>query len=90
MDSGIDFSTSFLCSLSCFISFNNSSAVIVVGHDVLFKFMKKFINCFGFLSCQMRSCWSWSQTLDQCLNRCFIIRIGELGSLLHESSYEVL
>jgi hypothetical protein len=27
--------------------------MIVIGHDVLFKCMEKFINCFGFLSCQM-------------------------------------
>jgi hypothetical protein len=79
----------FSVTLSCFISFSDSSSVIVVRHDVLFKFMKKFINCLGFLSCQVRSCWSWSQTLDQCLNHCFIIRFGDLGSLLHESSYEV-
>jgi hypothetical protein len=39
--------------LSCFIPFSDSSSVIVVRHDVLFKLMKKFINCFGFLSCQM-------------------------------------
>jgi hypothetical protein len=75
--------------LSCFMSFSDSSAVIHVRHGVFFKFMKKFINCFGFLSCQMRSCWYWSQTLDQCLNRCFIVRFRDLGSLLHESSYEV-
>jgi hypothetical protein len=37
----------------------------------------------------MRSCWSWSQTLDQCLNHCFVIRFGDQGSLLHEF-YEVL
>jgi hypothetical protein len=75
--------------LSCFISFSDSSAVIVIGHDILFNFMKKFISCFEFLSCQMRSCWFSSQTLDQCLNRRFIIRFGDLGSLLYESSYEV-
>jgi hypothetical protein len=51
--------------------------------------MKKFINCFGFLSRQMRSYWSWSQTLDHCLNCCFIIRFGNLGSLLDEPSYKV-
>jgi hypothetical protein len=39
--------------LSCFISFHNPSTVIFIRHDVLFKFMKKFIDCFGFLSCQM-------------------------------------
>jgi hypothetical protein len=79
----------FSVSLSCFISFSNSSAVIIIGHDVLFKFMEKFINCFGFLSWQMWSCWSWSQTLDQCVDRSFIIRFRNLGSLLNESSYEV-
>jgi hypothetical protein len=63
--------------------------MIVIGHDVLFKCMEKFINCFGFLSCQMWSCWSWSQILDQCIDRGFIIRFGNLGSLLHESSYKV-
>jgi hypothetical protein len=78
----------FSVALSCFISFGNSSTVIFVRHDVLFKFVKVFINCLGFLSCQMRSCWSWSQTLDQCLNCCFIIRFGNLGSLLHEPSCE--
>jgi hypothetical protein len=56
--------------LSCFISFGNPSPVIFIRHDVFFKFMKNFIDCFGFLSCQMRSCRSWSQTLDQCLYYC--------------------
>jgi hypothetical protein len=80
----------FSIALSCFISFGNPSAVIFIRHDVFFKFMKKFINCFGFLSCQMRSCQSWSQTLDQRLYCCFIIRFGNLGSLLHEPYYKVL
>jgi hypothetical protein len=75
----------FSVALSFFISFGNPSVVIFIRHDVFFKFM----NCFGFLSCQMRSCWSWSQTLDQRLYCCFIIRFGNLGSLLHESSYIV-
>jgi hypothetical protein len=57
--------------LSCFVSFSYSSAVIVIGQDVLFKLMEKFIDCLGFLSCQVWSCWSWSQTLDQCFDRCF-------------------
>jgi hypothetical protein len=39
--------------LSCFISFSYSSVMIVIRQDVLFKFMKKFINCLGFLSCQV-------------------------------------
>jgi hypothetical protein len=43
----------FSIALSCFVSFSYSSAMIVIGQDVLFKFMKKFINCLGFLSCQM-------------------------------------
>jgi hypothetical protein len=43
----------FSISLSCFVSFSYSSAVIVIGQDLLFKFMEKFINCLGFLSCQM-------------------------------------
>jgi hypothetical protein len=38
----------FSVALSCFILFSDSSAVIFVKHDVFFKFMKKFINCFGF------------------------------------------
>jgi hypothetical protein len=37
----------------------------------------------------VQSCCSWSQTLDQCLNHCFVIRLRNLGSLLHESSHEV-
>jgi hypothetical protein len=64
--------------------------VIFIRHDVFFKFMKKFINCFDFLSCQMRSCRSWSQTLDQRLYCCFIIHFRDLGSLLHEPSYKVV
>jgi hypothetical protein len=79
----------FSVALSCFISFSNSSPMIIVGHDVFFKFTKKFINCFGFLSCEMRSCRSWSRTLDQCLNCCFIIRFGNMQPLLHESSYVI-
>jgi hypothetical protein len=63
--------------------------VIFIRHDVFFEFMKKFINCFGFLSWHMRSYWSWSQTLDQCLDCCFIIRFGNLWSLLHEPSHKV-
>jgi hypothetical protein len=43
----------FSIALSCFVSFSYSSAIIVIGQDVLFRFMKKFINCLGFLSCQM-------------------------------------
>jgi hypothetical protein len=39
--------------LSCFVSFNNSSAMIIIGLDVFFKFMEEFINCLGFLSCQV-------------------------------------
>jgi hypothetical protein len=32
--------------------------MIVIRQNILFKFMKKFINCLGFLSCQVWSCWS--------------------------------
>jgi hypothetical protein len=66
----------FCISLSCIISFGSPSAVFFSRHDVFFKFMKKFIDCFGFLSCQMRSCLSWGQTLDQRLYCCFIICFG--------------
>jgi hypothetical protein len=77
----------FSVALSRFISFNHFSAMIIIRQDIFFKFMKKFINCLWLFSCQMRSCWSWSQTLDQCLDRCFVIRLRNLGSLLHESSH---
>jgi hypothetical protein len=63
--------------------------MVIIGQDVFFKFMKKFFKCLGFLSHQMRSCSSWSQTFDQCLDRCFVIGFRGLGSLLHESSHEV-
>jgi hypothetical protein len=43
----------FSVALSCFISFSYSSAMFVITQDVLFKFMKKFLNCLGFLSCQV-------------------------------------
>jgi hypothetical protein len=43
----------FSTALSCFVSFSYSSAMIVIIQNVLFKFMKKFINCLGFLSCQV-------------------------------------
>jgi hypothetical protein len=43
----------FSIALSYFISFGNPSAVIFIRHDVFFKYKKKFINCFRFLSCQM-------------------------------------
>jgi hypothetical protein len=79
----------FSISLSCFVSYGHSPTMIIIRQDVLFKFMEKFIDCLGFLSCQVWSCWSWSQTLDQCFDRCFVICFGNLGSLLHESSYEV-
>jgi hypothetical protein len=75
--------------LSGFISFSHSSAMIIIGQDVFFEFMKKFINCLWLLSCQVRSCWSWSQALDQCFDRCFVIRLRNLVSLLHEPSHEV-
>jgi hypothetical protein len=79
----------FSVALTRFISFSHSSAMIIIRQDVFFKFMKKFINCLWFLSRQVRSCWSWSQTLDQCLNCCFVIRLENLGSLLHESFHDV-
>jgi hypothetical protein len=63
--------------------------MIIIGQDVFFQFMKKFINRLGFLSRQMRSHWFWSQTFDQFLDRCFVIGFWDLGSLLHESSHEV-
>jgi hypothetical protein len=44
--------------------FSHSFAMIIIRQDVLFQFMKKFFNHLGFLSRQMRSCWSWSQTFD--------------------------
>jgi hypothetical protein len=79
----------FSVALSHFISFSHSFVMIIVRQDIFFKFMKKFINCLWFLSRQVQSCWSWSQTLDQCLNRCFVVRLRNLGSLLHDSSDEV-
>jgi hypothetical protein len=49
----------FSVALFFFISFDNSSAVIFIRHDVFFKFMKKFINCLGFFRVRcVRSCWS--------------------------------
>jgi hypothetical protein len=42
----------FSIALSCFVSFSYSSAMIVIGQDVLLKFMKKFINCLGFFRVQ--------------------------------------
>jgi hypothetical protein len=45
-------------SLSGFILFDHSSAMIIIRQDVFFEFMKKFINCLWLLSCQMQSCWS--------------------------------
>jgi hypothetical protein len=50
----------FSIALSCFISPGHSFAVIVIGQDVFFQFMKKFFNRLGFLLRQMGSCWSWS------------------------------
>jgi hypothetical protein len=50
---------------------------------------KKLINAFWFSSGQMWGCWSLSQTLNQCLNCCFIIYFGDLGTLLHEPSCKV-
>jgi hypothetical protein len=54
----------FFVALPGFISFSYSFAMIIIRQDVFFQFMKKFLNRLGFLSRQMRSCWSWSQTFD--------------------------
>jgi hypothetical protein len=54
----------FSVALSCFISFGHSFVMIIIGQDVLFQLMKKFLNRLRFLSRQMRSYWSWSQTFD--------------------------
>jgi hypothetical protein len=54
----------FSVALSGFISFSYSFAMIIIRQDVLFQFAKKFFNRLGFLSRQMLSWWSWSQTLD--------------------------
>jgi hypothetical protein len=40
----------FSVSLSCFISFGHSFAMIIIRQDVLFQFMKKFFNYVRFLS----------------------------------------
>jgi hypothetical protein len=86
---GLCSTSHFSVALSCFISFGHSFAMIIIRQDVLFQFMKKFFNCLRFLLRQMRSCWSGSQTFDQCLDRCFVIGFWNLGSLLHECSHEV-
>jgi hypothetical protein len=39
----------FSIALSCFISLRNAFVMIVIGQDVLLKFMKNFINYLGFL-----------------------------------------
>jgi hypothetical protein len=54
----------FSVAMPSFISFGHSFAMIIIRQDVLFQFVKKFFNRLGFLSRQMRSCWSWSQTFD--------------------------
>jgi hypothetical protein len=48
--------------------------VIFIKHDVFFKFMKKFINCFGFLSCQMRS-----KTGQQRFSACIVVLSSASG-----------
>jgi hypothetical protein len=79
----------FSVALPGFISFSHSFAMIIIRQDVFFQFMKKFFNRLGYLSRQMRSCWSWSQTFDQRIDHCFFISFWDLGSLLHESSNKV-
>jgi hypothetical protein len=54
----------FFVALPSFILFSHFFAMIIIGQDVLFQFMKKFFNRLGFLSRQMQSCWSWSQIFD--------------------------
>jgi hypothetical protein len=70
--------SNFSIALPCLISLGHSSAMIIIGQDVFFQFMKKFFNC-----------WSWSQTFNQWFDRRFVIGLWDLGSLLHESSHEV-
>jgi hypothetical protein len=48
----------FSIALSRFILLSHSSAMIIIRQDVLFKFIKKFINCLWLFSCQVRSGWS--------------------------------
>jgi hypothetical protein len=43
----------FSIALTFFISLSYSSAMIIIRQDVLFMFMEKFIDCLGFLSCQV-------------------------------------
>jgi hypothetical protein len=38
----------FSVALLSFITFSHSFAVIIIGQDVLFQFVKKFFNCLGF------------------------------------------
>jgi hypothetical protein len=54
----------FSVALSCLVPLGYSLAVVIIGQDVLFQFAKKFFNRLGFLSCEMRSCWPWSEALD--------------------------
>jgi hypothetical protein len=68
----------FSVALPCFISLSQSFATIIIGQDAFFQFMKKFFNRLRFLSRQMRSCWSWSQTFNQCFDRCFFIGFWDL------------
>jgi hypothetical protein len=79
----------FSVALSGFVSFGYSFAMIIIRQDVFFQFMKKFLNRLGFLSSQMRSCWSLGQTLDLRIDRFSFISFWDLGSLLHESSHKV-
>jgi hypothetical protein len=66
----------FSIALSRFVSFGDPFAMIIIRQNIFFKFVKEFFNCLGFLSREMRSCWPWGQTLDQCLDHCFVIDPG--------------
>jgi hypothetical protein len=63
--------------------------MVVIRQNVLFQFVKKFLDRLGFLSREVGSCWPWGETFDQCLDRCFVISFGDLRRLLHEPSHEV-
>jgi hypothetical protein len=50
--------------LPCLVSLGHSLAMVIIRQNVFFQFTKKFLNRLGFLSCEMRSCWPWSEALD--------------------------
>jgi hypothetical protein len=50
--------------LSCLVPLGYSLAMVIIRQNVLFQFAKKFFNRLVFLSCEMRSCWPWSEALD--------------------------